>query len=270
VNKSPVILLGAQRCGTTALAYAMNMAFHDAGGHFTVNGKLPYLLHRWLGADDLSARHFRADEVLHALDRRPPDGAGVTGWRERVERSLRTVAREVAEGEAGTDPVALARRVLRESGGELPYWGDKYNEYLLHLPWLDTVLPDARYVMLVRHPEEAARSMLRWSGDRPWKPGTQTAALAKWTAWNARWLDFQPQVPAERRLVIDYQALCRGEEGDRLSAFTGLDLHRYLTGLNPRTPAAAETAGLPQETATVWQALQESAQAPALAPTVQR
>ncbi|MEU1290621.1 sulfotransferase [Kitasatospora sp. NPDC005856] len=268
-----MILLGAQRCGTTALAYAMNLAFHDAGGHFTVNGKLPYLLHRWLGQDDLADRHLRTDEILHALDRRPPDGAGVAAWRARVERSLRTAAREVAEGEAGADPVALARRILLESNEGLPHSGDKYNEYLLHLPWIEEVLPDARYVMLVRHPQEAARSMLRWTGDRPWKPESQAAAVAKWTSWNARWLAFQPQVPAGRRLVIDYQALCRGEEGDRLSEFVGLDLHRYLTGLNPRTPAAAGSAELPQDTAAVWQALQESAAAPAPAapvPTVQR
>ncbi|MER5891312.1 hypothetical protein ABT160_46550, partial [Streptomyces sp. NPDC001941] len=84
MTTSPVILLGAQRCGTTAFAYAMNLAFHDSGGHFTVNGKLPYLLHRWLTAQDLADRHLRADEILHALDRRPPDGAGVERWRARV------------------------------------------------------------------------------------------------------------------------------------------------------------------------------------------
>ncbi|MBV6701282.1 sulfotransferase [Kitasatospora aureofaciens] len=266
MSTSPVILLGAQRCGTTALAYAMNLAFHDAGGHFTVNGKLPYLLHRWLSEDDLTERHLRADEILHALDRRPPDGAGVNAWRARVEQSLRTAARDVAEGEAGSDHLALARRILVESNEGQPFWGDKYNEYLLQLPWLDAVLPDARYVMLVRHPEEAARSMLRWTGDRPWKPVTHAAAVAKWTAWNARWLDFMPQVPAGRRLVIEYQALCRGEEGDRLAEFTGLDLRRYLAGLNPRTPAAADAAPLPDETAAVWQALRESAVAPAPVP----
>ncbi|MGN0116368.1 MAG: hypothetical protein ACI39M_02635, partial [Streptomyces albidoflavus] len=97
MTASPVILLGGQRCGTTALAYALNLAFDDHGGHFTVNGKLPYLLHRWLTREDLRHGHLRADEILHALDRRPPDGAGAARWRERVERSLRQAAREVAE-----------------------------------------------------------------------------------------------------------------------------------------------------------------------------
>ncbi|MER5891330.1 sulfotransferase, partial [Streptomyces sp. NPDC001941] len=184
----------------------------------------------------------------------------------RVETALRAAAHDVAEAKAGDDPAALARRVLTESNAGLPHWGDKYNEYLLHLPWLDAALPDARYVMLVRHPLEAARSMLRWTGDRPWLPRTEEAALAKWTAWNRHWTDFAPAVPAERRLVVEYQALCRGEETARLEEFTGLDLRRYLSGLSPRRPAAAPGDELPADTAEVWNALlAQSAPAPALA-----
>ncbi|WP_329616351.1 sulfotransferase [Streptomyces brevispora] len=261
MSTTPVILLGSQRCGTTALAYAMNMAFHDAGGHFTVNGKLPYLLHRWLGRDDLAARHLRTDEILHALDRRPPDGAGVERWRARVEEALRRAARDVAEGAAGDDPAVLARRILTESNEGLPCWGDKYNEYLLHLPWFGEVLPDARYVMLVRHPAEAARSMLSWTGDRPWLPTSERAAVDKWTAWNGHWLEFAPGIPADRRLVIEYRSLCGGEETERLEAFTGLELRPCLAGLKPRTPAAAPDADLPQETAAVWAALRDAAAA---------
>ncbi|MEU8522626.1 sulfotransferase [Streptomyces sp. NBC_01216] len=258
MTPSPIILLGGQRCGTTALAYALNLAFHHAGGHFTVNGKLPYLLHRWLTRADLADRHLRTDEILHALDRRPPDGAGADHWRTRVEHGLRAAAREVAEGTAGDDPVALARRILAESGGDLPFWGDKYNEYLLHLPWLDAVLPRARYVLLIRHPEEAARSMLRWTGDRPWLPVTREAALAKWTAWNTHGLDLAARTPGDRLLVIEYQALCRGEETARLSEFTGLDLTHALRGLCPRTPAVTDD-DLPPATAEVWRALRDAA-----------
>jgi len=259
---APTFLLGAQRCGTTALSYALSAAHHEAGGHFTVNGKLPYLLHRWLTADDLTHRHLRVDEILHALDRRPPDGSGVELWRSRVERSLREAALEVAEGRAGEGPGAalrLARRIMAASYGGTTRWGDKYNEYLLHLPYLAELVPDARYVLLVRHPEEAARSMLRWTGDRPWRPETRAAALAKWTAWNAEWLAFEPNVPSERRLVIEYHALCRGEETDRLEDFLGMRLRHHLGGLSPRSavhdpdrPGAEE---LPAPTSAVWKDL---------------
>ncbi|MET7622701.1 sulfotransferase [Streptomyces sp. NPDC005408] len=261
-----MFLLGSQRCGTTAFAHALNRAFHDVGGHFTVNGKLPYLLDRWLTPQDLSDRHLRADEILHALDRRPPDGAGVDRWRARVEESLRTAAREVAEGTAGNDATVLAQRILAESNLGLPCWGDKYNEYLLHLPWLNAALPDARYVMLIRHPLEAARSMLRWAGDRPWAPATEESALGKWAAWNRHWLDFAPNIPSHRRLVIEYQALCRGEEIRRLEEFTGLDLRPYIAGLTPRAPAAELDADLPPEVAAVWQALRQASHPNGAAP----
>ncbi len=258
----PVFLLGSQRCGTTALSYALSSAYDRAGGHFTVNGKLPYLLDRWLTADDLAHRHLRADEILHALDRRPPDGDGVARWRAQAERALRDAARDVAEGSAGAGPEAaraLGARVMARSYEGFDRWGDKYNEYLLHLPGLAGLVPDARYVMLVRHPEEAARSMLRWTGDRPWRPSTREAALAKWTEWNARWLGFAPGVPGADRLVIEYHALCRGEETDRLEEFLQLSLAPQLTGLEPRSaahdPAAADGQALPGRTAAVWAAL---------------
>lgn len=259
-SRAPVILVGAQRSGTTALARALSQAFHDRGGHFTVNGKLPYLLHRWLGPDDLAARHLRVDEILYALDRRPPAGAGVAQWRARVERSLRAAARAVADGEAGDDPIALARTIMAESNPGTAVWGDKYNEYLLQLPQLERIVPGARYIMLFRNPEEVADSVLSWHGDRPWAPTTREAARAKWTAWNARWLEFADGVDPGRRIVLEYRALCRGEETDRLEAFLGHELKPYLADLEPRKPPKdCPEHEWAQDTVAVWRALCRSA-----------
>ena len=72
----PLLLVGAQRSGTTALGYALSEAHASRRGCFTVNGKLFYLAARWLHADDLAARHLRVDELCHALTRRRPGGAG--------------------------------------------------------------------------------------------------------------------------------------------------------------------------------------------------
>ncbi|MGW4245788.1 sulfotransferase family protein [Nocardia sp. NPDC004722] len=251
---SPVILLGAQRSGTTALAYALNLAFDDNGGLFTVNGKLPYLLHRWLTDTDIEDHHLRADEILHALDRRPADGAGAHAWRTRAEDSLRRAAHEVAAGGVELDSVQLARRILAETGEGLRYWGDKYNEYLQHLPWLDAVVPDARYVVLIRHPHEVARSMVRWTGDRPWLPPTHDAAIAKWAVWNKHWLDFAPRLPAHRQLVVEYHALCQGRETSRLSEFIGLDLTPYLGSLRARDTDLTDS-DIAGEAGAVWSAL---------------
>ncbi|MGW2649020.1 sulfotransferase family protein [Streptomyces sp. NPDC001393] len=253
----PVLLVGCQRSGTTALSYALSSAFAAAGGHFTVNGKLPYLLDRWLTPVDLEARHFRADEVLYALDRKPPQGTGVEVWRAQAEAALRRAARDVAEG-AVRDADELAHRITSESYAGFPYWGDKYNEYLLHLPRLGRMLPDARFLVLVRHPDEVADSMLRWTGDRPWCPVSRAAAHAKWTAWNAAWLEFSASLPTDRFLVAEYRDVCRGEATARMEAFLGLELTPFLAELAPRTNEVTGGA-LPAETERVWAALTDQA-----------
>lgn len=250
---APVFLVGCQRSGTTALSHALSDAFAATGGHFTVNGKLPYLLDRWLTPDDLTARHLRTDEILHALDRRPPEGVGVQFWRTRVESALRSAALDVAEGLVD-DADTLADRIIAESYAGFPRWGDKYNEYLLHLPRLHRMVPQARYVVLVRHPDEVADSMLRWAGDRPWKPQTRAAAHAKWSAWNTAWLDFAATLPQDRSLVVEYHELCRGAATARLADFLELDVAPFLTGLAPRSPDRRADR-LPAQVASLWDTL---------------
>ncbi|MBY8870653.1 sulfotransferase [Micromonospora sp. PLK6-60] len=253
----PLILLGCQRSGTTALAWALSEAYGAAGGHFTVNGKLPYLLDRWCRQDDVDARHLRADEILHALRRRPPGGAGVERWLCQVETSLRRAAADTAAGRA-RDADELARRILAESYAGFPRWGDKYNEYLLHLPSLLRMLPRARLLLLVRHPTEVAESMLGWSGDRPWRPERPADAVAKWVAWHRQWPLACRTVPAHRRLVVDYHDLCAGAVDDLLSEFVEVDLGAALRTITPRRRA---TTGVPLSAAAgqLWAELSDQA-----------
>ncbi|WP_084963704.1 sulfotransferase [Thermoactinospora rubra] len=250
---APLLLLGAQRSGTTALAHALSRAYAGAGGLFTVNGKLPYLLPRWCTEADLRGRHFRADEILHALARKPPGGEGSDRWLAHVEQVLRRVAAEVAQGYGGAAP-SLVARVIADSYAPWPLWGDKYNEYLMDLPALLAAVPSARLVLLVRHPEAVAESVLRWPGDRPWKPVTRPGAYAKWAAWHRGWLELAGGLAEERLMVVGYHALCAGKATRRLSEFTGLDLAPYLTGLRPSGRDDYET---PDEVADVWRTLCE-------------
>lgn len=252
---TPLLLLGAQRSGTTALAYALSRAFADAGGVFTVNGKLPYLLPRWTTDADLSGRHFRADELAHALARKPPAGEGADRWLKGVDDVLRQAAAEVARG-AHAEPGALARDIIARAYAPWPLWGDKYNEYLLDLPAVLRAVPGARLVLLVRHPLEAAASQLAWAGDRPWRPETVEDALAKWAAWHRPWFEVVPGLEPSRWLVVGYRALCDGRAADRLAAFCGLDLDRYLSGLRARRPAPFNEE-LPPDIARLWRALSE-------------
>ncbi|MDL4816952.1 sulfotransferase [Actinomadura opuntiae] len=257
-----LLLLGAQRSGTTALAHALSRAYADAGGIFTVNGKLPYLLPRWTTAADLAGRHFRADEIGYALRRRPPAGEGADRWLKGVDDVLRDAAAAVARGAhpahgGSADPAAaLVADIVAKAYAPWRRWGDKYNEYLLDLPAVLAAVPDARLVLLVRNPLEAAASQLEWTGDRPWRPRTVEDACAKWAAWHRPWLETAPGLDPGRLLVIGYRALCEGRATGRLSAFCDLDLGPYVAGLRATRPDPG-TDHLPAGTAPVWRALCE-------------
>ena len=251
--KAPLLLVGAQRSGTTALAHLLSAAYAEQGGLFTVNGKLWYVLRRWLTPDDLRGRHLRADEMVHALQRRPAQGAGAQLWLADTEHALRWAARAVGEGRypATTQGArALALDVEARVYGRKP-WGDKYNEYLLDLPFLYELFPAARWIMLFRHPAEVATSMLAWTGDRPWNPATVADAEAKWTAWNRCWLDFRDRLHCGQAIEIDYGDLCTGDALARLTEFTGFDLSTYIGAFVRSSPPRA-WAGIGPAAASTW------------------
>ncbi len=252
---SPLILLGAQRSGTTALAGVLDTAFEAVGGLFTINGKLPYVLHRWCTEEDVRARHLRVDEMLHALRRRPPYGRRGERWLATVESVLREAAAEVAAGSTG-DAVALRRDLVRRAYAGATRFGEKYNEYLLELDRLAETVPDARWALLVRHPSAVAASMLRWSGDRPWRPRTREAALDKWAAWHEPWLRHERTRDPARCVVVEYGRLCGGEDLDRLSEAAGLELAPFA-GLLTERPAPQMPDDLPPHVERIWHDLLE-------------
>ena len=229
----PILLVGAQRSGTTALAAALSQGIASVGGCFTINGKLPYFLRRWWTAPDADAHHLRSDEVAHALGRIPELDDGEGAWLNRAREALLASAHRA--GDTKVSIVDEVRRVCAEAYGREP-WGDKYNEYLLDLPWLHAMFPDARWVFLVREPAEAVASMIAWRHDKPWNPRDARAASTKWACWTSRWLAFREAVEPRRRLEIDYAALCEGRH-DRLSEFVGVDLTPFLTNFRCRTGA---------------------------------
>ncbi|KPI04871.1 hypothetical protein OK074_4535 [Actinobacteria bacterium OK074] len=246
----PLFLVGPQRSGTTALAGALSNAVAAAGGCFTANGKLPYLLRRWWTQDDIAAGHLRADEVTHALTRVPPYGAGSEPWLDRARTALLASARRAATGGEPPTVVDDIRAICAEAYGNTGLWGDKYNEYLLELPWLHSVFPDARWAFLVRDPDATVSSMLNWRRDKPWNPADAHAASAKWAHWTSRWLAFRDAVPPDRRVELDYADLCAGDH-TALAKFTGLDLDAELAGFRSRPAAHRERPRLCREALSV-------------------
>jgi hypothetical protein len=225
----PVFLVGAQRSGTTALSHAVTKAFSAQGHTFTINSRLPLLLQRWCTDRDIEGRHFRADEVQETLRTYSP-GVYPGTWLERTAQALDRSAERIARGtcfEGGS--IAEARAICHDSYLEGGYgqWGDKYNEYLLSLEYLDRLFPQARWIFVARRPDEVVLSMLRWSKQKSWHPQSIETCAEKWAAWNERWLSFRPTISSSRRVEVDYAALCEGQHAD-LSDLLGVDLAAYL------------------------------------------
>ncbi len=239
----PILLVGAQRSGTTALAGALSQAIAETGGCFTINGKLPYLLRRWWTEEDADARHLRSDEIAHALTRVAPGGV-CDGWLKRAQEALLAGARRGAMSRVSV--LDEVRRICAEAYGA-GIWGDKYNEYLLDLPWLDAAFPAARWVFLTRDPAESVASMLAWRHEKAWNPREATAASLKWAHWTARWLAFRDKIPQRRRIELDYAKLCGGSH-QALSEFIGIDLSPHLTTFQSRSSERPHAPITPQAT----------------------
>jgi hypothetical protein len=246
---APILLVGAQRSGTTALGHALAQAIANAGGCFTVNGKLPYYLKRWW-QDDPATRHARADEVSYALRRRKPGGPSADEWLVRTEEALIRSSERIAQN-GNLDLKSEMRRVCHEAYGKLLLWGDKYNEYLLDLDFLDELFPSAVWLFVGRHPAEVVDSMLRWTGTRPWNPVDVDAAAEKWAYWNEQWLYFRDRIPSDRRIELDYHNLGQSHR-KTLDDVLGLTMEPYLVHYRPRMRAEAHAVILPVNAHRTW------------------
>jgi hypothetical protein len=253
-GERPIFIVGAQRSGTTAIALALADAAAQGGGLITVNGMLPYYLKRWW-MDDPTLRHLRADEVTHGLRRRSPYGQGSEDWLEAAAAALDRSARRVAKRGSRCDAWQEAREVCLSAYGHREVWGDKYNEYLLDMPYLQRLFPGARWVFIARNPHSVVRSMLGWSGARSWNPTEAAACAEKWVVWNSRWLVARRRIPRNQRLEILYEEICDGAVIPQVSDFLGFDTSSQLGLIRPPATENPGEPMLPADARAMWSAL---------------
>lgn len=225
----PVFMVGPQRTGSTLVGRILASA---PGAAFTVNGKLLYQLMHWVrdGVDRQDERaHLRADEILHALRRKPILGVPDDFVDTIAAPALEGLARDLAEDPAAArDRKAVIRDGMRRAYSRLnpapAFWGDKYNEYVLSLDEIRDIYPRARFVATSREAEAAARSMLLAFQARAWCPRDLAGAIGKHEAWRVRWRAFAEGLPDGQALEIDYQRLLADPAAELriLSRFVGL------------------------------------------------
>lgn len=158
----PVFLVGAPRSGTTLMQYILRshpeLGFPTGESHFFVPyyqqratyGDLgrPENVRRLLESIYSNRRRF-FDEELHGLR-----------W------DLDAVTRLVTERGARTVPAIIATILAENARREgKRRWGDKTPYYVLHLPLLLEMFPDASFVHIVRDGRDCALSMLQRKED---------------------------------------------------------------------------------------------------------
>jgi hypothetical protein len=206
---APLLVLGVQRSGTTLLG---NLLSQHPELNLTVNGKIIYYCLVWLKQmpqDTALTAHPRLDEICYALQRKPILGAG-NGKLSQIQQAIHTYASqsELFENLSVNEAIhAICREVYITLNERAQVWGDKYNEYLLHLEAINEIFPNAKYIFIWRDPYDVADSMVQSFQGRPWAPCEHTAALVKWSQWNQKWLDFRTRISKSRYFEIRYEDL---------------------------------------------------------------
>jgi hypothetical protein len=111
-------------------------------------------------------------------------------------------------------------------------WGDKSPPYLRKMRRVASVLPEARFIHLVRDGRDVALSML----EVEWGPRTVSEAAQKWVAWIERARRQSRRV--DHYLELRYEDLVRDPEDKlrRVCGFTELDFAPEMLRYHERAP----------------------------------
>ncbi len=170
-------------------------------------------------------------------------------------------------------PALRRARELVAQRSELPLWGWKDPRTCLFLEFWESILPEARYLFLYRHPVDVALSLWRRNGDLdlredPWR------TIRSWEVYNRRLLTFRDRHP-ERCFLAQVPTLTHHLDTlvPDLQTRLGLPLDEgsgrslLATGeLTPQTPANPAWEPLIPEALQLYRQLDQRADRPAEQP----
>jgi Sulfotransferase family len=197
-REPPLLLVGVRRSGTTLLRVML-----DGNPELAIPDESYFI-------PQLAVRHRRpidADEFVDDLRRLPT----LREWDLPVE-AVRT---RVRDGMTPGEAVAAIYEAYAERHGKRR-WGDKTPMYMQHLPLLDELFPDARYVHLIRDGRDAALSFLSMPEGvvtRTWAhPRSASDFACQWRTEVAAARRLGRSVGTDRYLEVRYEEFVAGPE----------------------------------------------------------
>ncbi len=215
------IVVGAPRSGTTLLRFML-----DAHPALAIPPETGFLYH----AQRLASGPAATREAIFSLLTEFPENA--PAWPDfGLDRDVFRTALAKLEPFSIADGVRAFYRLYAEKHGK-SRWGDKTPLHTPHLGEIEALLPEARFVHLLRDGRDVALSLRRtW-----FAPAQDMTSLAE--AW-VRFVTAGRREGAERRhyLEVRYEALVNDAETElrRICAFLSLDFDAAMLRYHQRT-----------------------------------
>jgi hypothetical protein len=211
VARQPVfpIFVGSGRSGTTLLR-----TIFDAHSRLAVANEPQFMGTAARQRKRLEANGFDMDEFLKVVVSNP----NYRKWgldQAAVETSVTGAApRSVADG------VRAVFEVFTEGEGK-PLYGDKTPGYVVQIPELADMFPEARFVHLIRDGRNVALSYI----ERPWGPTTVGEAALYWRSRVGRGRVAGKRLGSDRYLEARYESLVENPEDEvhRICEFLDLE-----------------------------------------------
>jgi len=215
---APLLVLGVRRSGTTLLRVML-----DRNSALAIPDESYFI-------PQLARRHGRRPDPVEFLDdlRRVPT---LRDWGLAPD----DVAPRLRPGMTTGEAIAAVYEAYAAARGKAR-WGDKTPMYMEYLSLLQELLPDARFVHLIRDGRDAALSFLGMPEGvvtRTWAhPRTAPDFACQWRREVLAGRALGRRVGAERYLELRYEALVEGPEREleRVCAFAGLRYEPAMLG----------------------------------------
>lgn len=219
----PILVGGTGRSGTTIVARILGA--HP--GYLTIPFEVKVLSSAG-GIGDVVAGRCSVPSLERQIARRWYDRGPGVGLQALVDRpTLRALLLELHRG-SKQDPRAAAERFVHRLLDPIAIrqgaqgWIEMTPSTIKASPTLATLLPDARFVHVVRDGRDVACSVV----PRRWGPADIDTALGWWAASLDKACTAAARIPPERVLTVRMESLLvtdRDREYDRLRAFARLD-----------------------------------------------